>query len=111
MLSDLRMDNQNIKNMLSVQQNRIQDIRNKKENQNNPSDIPILQMPKYSTQNTSDRISTKNVQSDINFAEFHPQISSSEAFNQPEMLRTNDVIINHAQVHKVTRNQEVPLQN
>ena len=111
MLSDLRMDNQNIKRMLSVQQNQIQDIRNKKEIQNPPSDIPIPQVPRNSTQNTSERISTNNAQSVINFAEFHPQISSPEAFNKPEMLRTNDVHLNHAHVHNVTRNQEVPSQN
>ena len=110
MLSDLRMDNQNIKRMLSVQQNQIQDMSNKKANQNHPSDIPIPQMPQCSTQNTFDRISS-NAQSDIKVAEFHPQVSSPEAFNQPEMLRMDDVHINHAHAHNVTRNQEVPSQN
>ena len=110
-LSDLRRDDQNIKNMLSVQPNQIQNIRNKKENQNHLSDIPILQLPQHSTQNTSVKISTNNAQSVINFAEFNPQISSPEAFNKPEMLRTNDVLFNHAHVHNVTRNQEVPSQN
>ena len=60
MLSDLQTNNQNIKNMLSVQQSQIQDIRNKKENQNHPSNIPITQLPQHSTQNTSERISTNN---------------------------------------------------